>query len=392
MPTRAAFSLLLILALFAACAPAASPTPSPFTPTPSIAPNTPQPGEPTWTPSPIPFNPTATINFEAPNPVQISELQHVQLENHLVAAAKFQNTLEDAALRDVQYEVLVLDANGSRLAQEFGAIPWLLPRQTSALVREFDLLPGAEAASVELRFTGSTPDAKLKLQQPFTITSPTFLVDEASAQLTGWLKNSDDVTYTEVSLNAVAYNVKGEIVGGGSGYIEFVPPKDTVGVSVPAVVKEAPARVEIYPALSAYSASLEGGKWWNNIKVENWGFVTTSSGQLAGGAVLTNITDRVLTGTYYILTVSDNQGRVCLVAKDFINMILPGETLNFSPGLLRLPKTVVPSQVDLLIVPGEFGEYAPVSYTHLRAHETVLDLVCRLLLEKKNTIYKNCEY
>ena len=28
-----------------------------------------------------------------------------------------------------------------------------------------------------------------------------------------------------------------------------------------------------------------------------------------------------------------------------------------------------------------------VSYTHLRAHETVLDLVCRLLLEKKkNTI------
>ena len=29
-------------------------------------------------------------------------------------------------------------------------------------------------------------------------------------------------------------------------------------------------------------------------------------------------------------------------------------------------------------------ERPPVSYTHLRAHETVLDLVCRLLLEKKN--------
>ena len=27
---------------------------------------------------------------------------------------------------------------------------------------------------------------------------------------------------------------------------------------------------------------------------------------------------------------------------------------------------------------------SPVSYTHLRAHETVLDLVCRLLLEQKN--------
>ena len=28
----------------------------------------------------------------------------------------------------------------------------------------------------------------------------------------------------------------------------------------------------------------------------------------------------------------------------------------------------------------------PVSYTHLRAHETVLDLVCRLLLEKKKDL------
>ena len=28
-------------------------------------------------------------------------------------------------------------------------------------------------------------------------------------------------------------------------------------------------------------------------------------------------------------------------------------------------------------------ELVTVSYTHLRAHETVLDLVCRLLLEKK---------
>mgnify|MGYP003376503835 CR=1 FL=1 len=31
------------------------------------------------------------------------------------------------------------------------------------------------------------------------------------------------------------------------------------------------------------------------------------------------------------------------------------------------------------------GKIASVSYTHLRAHETVLDLVCRLLLEKKTT-------
>eukprot|EP00656_Telonema_subtile_P006023 TRINITY_DN12768_c0_g2_i1.p1 TRINITY_DN12768_c0_g2~~TRINITY_DN12768_c0_g2_i1.p1 ORF type:complete len:507 (+),score=67.93 TRINITY_DN12768_c0_g2_i1:174-1694(+) len=36
-------------------------------------------------------------------------------------------------------------------------------------------------------------------------------------------------------------------------------------------------------------------------------------------------------------------------------------------------------------------QYEPVSYTHLRAHETVLDLVCRLLLEKKKKIFQKRE-
>ena len=36
--------------------------------------------------------------------------------------------------------------------------------------------------------------------------------------------------------------------------------------------------------------------------------------------------------------------------------------------------------------PSHPSDIIPVSYTHLRAHETVLDLVCRLLLEKKKIL------
>ena len=38
----------------------------------------------------------------------------------------------------------------------------------------------------------------------------------------------------------------------------------------------------------------------------------------------------------------------------------------------------------LIVKKGDLQGSKAVSYTHLRAHETVLDLVCRLLLEKKN--------
>ena len=36
-------------------------------------------------------------------------------------------------------------------------------------------------------------------------------------------------------------------------------------------------------------------------------------------------------------------------------------------------------------IPADWDGFTAVSYTHLRAHETVLDLVCRLLLEKKKS-------
>ena len=67
------------------------------------------------------------------------------------------------------------------------------------------------------------------------------------------------------------------------------------------------------------------------------------------------------------------------------------DRLEYEPvGAVHLRRTV-DSFIEVAISPDiGFGGVVSVSYTHLRAHETVLDLVCRLLLEKKknNTIYE----
>ena len=51
----------------------------------------------------------------------------------------------------------------------------------------------------------------------------------------------------------------------------------------------------------------------------------------------------------------------------------------------RRRRGVAAGHVPVFDDAGVLATVGPVSYTHLRAHETVLDLVCRLLLEKKNT-------
>jgi len=263
-------SLLLLSFFLAGCGPKASLPTTSATLTQPTLPNTPLPGEPTWTPTALPINPTPTVNVAEPNPVQISELTHVQVGHELVVAVKFQNILTDALLRDVNYEILALDAAGNRLAQEAGVIPFLISQQTTGLVRSFPLQAGQQAESVEVHFTAGTQDREQDYRSPFEIENPTFFVDLNGALMTGWLRNLDKQTYTEVEVNAIGYNAKGEIVGGGSTTLEFVPQEDRIGVSISVTVSEAPVRVELYPWVSAYSAALPGGSWWKDVKVEKW--------------------------------------------------------------------------------------------------------------------------
>ena len=57
---------------------------------------------------------------------------------------------------------------------------------------------------------------------------------------------------------------------------------------------------------------------------------------------------------------------------------LPHLAAQLTPTNCGLDNGAISLQIDQGAAP-----YITVSYTHLRAHETVLDLVCRLLLENK---------
>ena len=81
------------------------------------------------------------------------------------------------------------------------------------------------------------------------------------------------------------------------------------------------------------------------------------------------------------MCIRDSAGPVVVVVPLGLDLVV-GLALLLNPG-------VVLEVVDSLAVMVRQFEHVvnaltPVSYTHLRAHETVLDLVCRLLLAKKN--------
>jgi hypothetical protein len=318
----------------------------------------------------LPINPTPTPDLVNPNPVRITELQYLQEDTQLLIMAKLFNSLDDAILRDIQLEVLALDSVGNRIAQQRTSFRYLFPNETTGLVQEFELHSGLVVNGVEVRVVDGLIDRTLKYQQPLTVQNTSAFRVGNNYNVTGWLSNADPYTYTQVLLNAVAYNELGQIVGGGQSVFDFVPEEDQVGFSllVNSRQGEVVDHVDVSPWITSYSASLEGGNWWNSISVDDWNFAIDQYNQITGGAVLENKTDQVLTETYVILTVSDENNRVCFVGNDYYDLIWPEETAIYSVAPTELPETCQGRKVDLVVVPGEFGLF-PTDFNPLLASQ-----------------------
>lgn len=340
-------------------------------------------GDPTATAEPIfpptlsltqnplqPLNPTATPDLYNPNPVRITELEYLQEGSEVLVMAKLFNTLSDAILRDVQLDIQALDAQGNRIAQQRTSFRYLFPRETTGLTQQFELNAGLLISTVEVRVVDGLIDRGLTYSQPLTIDNTSAFRIGNDYAVTGWLANADPYTYTQVRLNAIAYNASGQIIGGGSATFDFVPEKEQVGFNIRVNSKrgEVVDHVDVHPWLTSYSASLEGGSWWNTIKKGEWNFVVDRYQQLAGGALLKNQTDQTLTQTFYILTVIDENNRVCQAANGYYDVIWGDEEVVFAPSALQLPEDCSGKSVDLIVIPGEFGEF-PVSFNPLETSQ-----------------------
>ena len=340
-------------------------------------------GDPTATPEPffpataevtqdplLPINPPPTPDLVNPNPVRITELEYLQEDTQVLVMAKLFNTLEDAILRDVQLEVLALDATGSRLAQQRTSFRYLFPNETTSLVQEFEINSGLVITGVEVRVVDGLIDRTLKYQQPLTIQNTSAFRVGNNYNVTGWISNADAYTYTQVLLNAVAYNASGQIVGGGQAIFDFVPEEDQVGFSVLVNSRQGEVvdHVDVSPWITSYSASLEGGNWWNAVSSDDWNFAVDQYNRITGGAVLKNETERVLSETFIILTVSDENNSVCFASNSYYDVIWPNETVVYAVTPTGLPDACLGKKVDLVVVPGEFG-ISPVDFNPLLASQ-----------------------
>ncbi len=280
----------------------------------------------------------------------------IQDETTLVTVFLLQNTSPQSTLEDVEYTVYAHDASGAQVGNDIGYIQFIFPDQIIGVVNEIRLDEGISVDSVSVDWVIGDTNVYDDFDYPFVVENSKYYSGDSGDYITGVIKNTDYQIYTDLRVNAVAYDANDVVIGGGYTYVDFIPNKDQVGVSIRATLLEEPARVEIYPAFSAFSMPIDDGKWRNNIELIDFGFVQNET-EVGGGFLIKNISDQILTNSQYYITIYDADGYVCAAESGYIDLLWPGETLGYSPSSIFVPDESKPSKVDVIILPGEFGEH-----------------------------------
>ncbi len=274
--------------------------------------------------------------------------------SNVVVAFFFENPNYDTTFEDVDYTVHLYDASGNELLSDSNSIRWIFPNQTFGIASTLYLDDENQTVgSISVDWEYGT-DSTGGLTNPFTINNAIFWQNGDYPIVTGMIDNTSSDTYTDIRANIICYNSAGDIVGGGYTYIDFIPGSDYMGFASYVDTFDDVAYVEVYPTFSYSSLFYEGTDFWSEITILNDYFYTDDYGYLLGGMIIQSNIDTMLSDSVAYITFYDDNGNVTSVATEYIDTLLPGDTLGFSPWAMTPPDGAMTSTYDILILPGDY--------------------------------------
>lgn len=161
------------------------------------------------------------------------------------------------------YQIGLYDKTEALVQAATGTIDLILSKQTIILSdvlitpRKSQFAPkyyAIERVEVQLSSGQSLDVPFSSMDSAFVVTQTNYLRDDYFPKVTGVITSNVNDELHSIPVIAVIYDEEGAIIGGGMGYIPFLPPKGSAPVEVSVVVsKYLSGRAELQPRLSLIS-------------------------------------------------------------------------------------------------------------------------------------------
>ena len=170
----------------------------------------------------------------------------------LAYGALLLNASADADAESINVHITFFAENGDVIAVEDNNIQVILPGETQAIAGSTSLAEGVNLGSIDFQYRVSQMVPVSDLPS-LTSENVNYLDDEYSPKVTGQIVNPYDKKLENVQVVVIAYDADGAIIGGGTGYIDFISAGKKAAVEVYVTASDVPASLEMYAAVGQLS-------------------------------------------------------------------------------------------------------------------------------------------
>lgn len=311
--------------------------------------------QPTATPAEVAPTPTPTLP-STPGSLRVEQWGYSQAEAYaeVTWGVLISNQHQSSAVLDTAYALTFLDESGETIEIDEGYIDIILPGARIGIGGSTFLPEGAIARSMRVDVLPGYL-AEPSLDATITITDVTYVERSLFPIATGSVSLSFDRPLTDVEVYAVGFDRDGEIIGGGKSHLPFILPDEPVGVEVSISSVGYPARVELYPLITAATvhademARLDPVEPAVTVVDQGWG-VVAASGEVGWAFLLHNPSDALaVEPVLYQVTAWAADGTVLATNPSSVAILLPGERLGVA-GSVFVPAGADPDHVDVQVL------------------------------------------
>lgn len=276
-------------------------------------------------------------------------------EEYVFVGFILSNQNEELSLTDIEYSIALLDSNGQEVINDWNTYPRLLPGENLGIFFQNPIVEGEPTVeSVEITYSYEDTETSDRDASPFTTDKIMFWEGDLWPVVTGIINNIESIVYTDVRAGIILYNAAGDIVGGGTSYVDFIPGNDLMGFSTYVDAYDTVASVEVFPTITYSTEEYDDSvSLWERASILEYNFYADDYDFLYGGATIQNNLDKALNDAVLTVTFFDQDGYVTCYGTEYIDILLPGEQLGVAPYIYSQPKGASASDYTIVIFPGE---------------------------------------
>jgi hypothetical protein len=183
--------------------------------------------------------------------IKVEKVGSVLKPTEFYAMFTVKNPSTNLTFGTISYRITLYDASGRILgAESKSSGEPFYPGERKGIIESFNIPDNTLPSRIEIQALPLWASNQTSFSNPLRVGKVDFISDNFAPKATGIINSSWPNELQYISLTAIAYDQNDRIIGGGNGFVSFIPALGNAPFEIWLHLSGDPKRIELFPATS----------------------------------------------------------------------------------------------------------------------------------------------